>query len=347
MRAISVAILASALILMLCCVANRSSFVSLYEPRYPPSNFRQGPLQYSPYSLTGGLPPVYSVADVEERNAWTGYNFPQPVFSAHSYSPAAVVPMPLASATSSSRQRRQIEISSRFYIPVLISALKRSSQEIKSLQQQLSHLQNVVLNYLKQPASHAQLILHNQRVRNLDELSARVLQLQTRIAMLEANHVTDAAAAQSTPGPAAPRGSNVVEVRQSLPRPRHHVVHTGDRDRSVSWGPPLTADESRKLILDAIAELKQVANQHHLRLPNLGNSPSMAPFKKQAHKLLVHHRHTTSNLLPGSDSGKKTGERRVAVSNGRQDSAAVTRSAADSREIHDALAITIDPDVMR
>jgi len=165
--------------------------------------------------------------------------------------------------------------------------------------------------------------------------------------MLEANHVTDAAAAQSTPGPAAPRGSNVVEVRQSLPRPRHHVVYTGDRDRSVSWGPPLTADESRKLILDAIAELKQVANQHHLRLPNLGNSPSMAPFKKQAHKLLVHHRHTTSNLLPGSDSGKKTGERRVAVSNGRQDSAAVTRSAADSREIHDALAITIDPDVMR
>jgi hypothetical protein len=346
MRAISVAILASALILMLCCVANRSSFVSLYEPRYPPSNFRQGPLQYSPYSLTGGLPPVYSAADVEERNAWTGYNFFQPVFSAQSYSPAAVVPMPLASATSSSRQRRPIEISSRFYVPVLISALKRSSREIKSLQQQLSHLQNVVLNSLKQPAPHAQLILHNKRVRNLGELSAWVLQLQTRIAMLEANHVSDAAAALSTPGPAAPRGSNVVEVRQGLPRPRHHVVHTGDRNRSVSRGPPLTADESR-LILDAIAEMKQVANQHHLRLPNLGSSPSMAPFKKQAHKLLVHHRHTTSNVLPGSDSGKKIGERRVAVSNGRQDSAAVTRSAADSREIHDALAITIDPDVMR
>jgi hypothetical protein len=341
MRAITVAILASALILMLCCVANRSSFVSLYEPRYPPSNFRQGPLQYSPYSLTGGLPPVYSAADVQERNVWTGYNFLQPVFSAHSYSPATVVPMPLASATSSSRQRRPIEISSRFYVPVLISALKRSSQEIKSLQQQLSHLQNVVLNSLKQPASHAQLILHNKHVRNLDELSAWVLQLQTRIAMLEANHVSGSAAAHSTPGPAAPRGSNVVEVRQSLPRPTHHVVHIGDRDRSVSRGPPLTADEGR-LILDAIAELKQVANQHRL-----GSSPSMVPFKKQAHKLLAHHRHTNSNLLPESDSGKKIGERRVAVSNGRQDSAAVTRSAADSREIHDALAIAIDPDVMR
>ncbi len=346
MRAISVAILASAVILMLCCVANRSSFVSLYEPRYPPTNFRQGPLQYSPYSPTGSLPPVYSAADVEERNAWTGYNFLQPVFSAYSYSPAAVVPMPLASTTSSSRQRRQIEMSSRFHIPVLISALKRSNQEIKLLQQQLSHLQNVVLNSLKQPASHAQLILHTQRVRNLDELSAWVLQLQTRIARLEANHVTDAAAAQSTPGPAAPHRSNVVEVRQGLPGPRHHGVHTGDHNRSVSRGPPLTADESR-LVLDAIKELQQVANQHHLRLPNLSNSPSTAPFKKQAHSLLVHHRHITSNLLPESDAGKKIGERGVAVSNGRRDSNAVTRSAADLREIHDALAITIDPDIMR
>ena len=121
MRAIALAIAASGVLLLLLCIANQPNAVSLYQPRYAPSNFRQGPRQFSPYNFpyeTGApegpennLPPVYSPQDVAQATVWTGYNYPQPVFASYSNTPAAAAPVPLAPAIFP--RRRRIQISSR------------------------------------------------------------------------------------------------------------------------------------------------------------------------------------------------------------------------------------------
>jgi len=182
MRAAAVAAAASGallLLLLLCCIASKPTAVSLYQPHYAPSNFRQGPRQFSPYSYpyeTGApegpqnnLPPVYSPEDVAQGHVWTGYNYLQPVFASYSNPPAAVAPVPF--------QPRRIQSSSRYdddgndgddgatddknkpsqrefsEAPVIMAELRRSRQRVTALEKQVADLKNVVEKALKQPIS--------------------------------------------------------------------------------------------------------------------------------------------------------------------------------------------------
>jgi len=281
MRAIALAIAASGVLLLLLCIANQPNAVALYQPRYAPSNFRQGPRQFSPYNFpyeTGApegpennLPPVYSPQDVAQATVWTGYNYPQPVFASYSNTPAAAAPVPLAPAIFP--RRRRIQISSRHDVPVIAAALRGHRQRISVLEQQMANLQSVVQKALKQPILHGQLFADAQRqARLLETLSARVHELQVQIASLEANPIPGPVAPQ---GPAGPRG-----IPGAIGR------HGVQGVQGVARGRPVTASDARR-ILDAVAGLEQemkqmltfMALQQHKRFPNF--SGSAATFFKR------------------------------------------------------------------
>jgi hypothetical protein len=295
MRAAAVTILASAVLLLFCCLGNRSSSVSLYQPRYPPSNFRQGPHEFSPYSLKGGLPPVYSQADVSQRNVWQGFNTFQPLYSAYSYSgytPSAVVPVPLAPSTPLPRQRYQMQMSSRYYSHVMKLALRRINGQIDAMQQQIFQLKNVVAMALKHPISHGELIAHAQRQSSLGAISSKVHQLQIRVAKLEANSISGAVGGQGRRGPVGPQGPNRLEGAQGVPGATGLNGHTGGRGRPAPAGPPLTPREARH-ILDAVTELRRemkLFSQRHKTPLDFSSSALINHFDGEERKELFHNR---------------------------------------------------------
>ncbi len=179
MRVAGVVLGASALLLLLCCIASSHRPSFLYEPRYPPSNLRQGPQEFSPYSSEGGLPPVYSQGDVSQRNVWSGFDYFQPLYSANSqsgypvYTPGAIAPLVLAPHTPVARHR--------YYVDAMMSAIRRSDRHINALQQQISRLQKMV----RIPSGIAPKLSNAKRRASLGALSSRVRQLEMRIARLE------------------------------------------------------------------------------------------------------------------------------------------------------------------
>lgn len=196
-----VAIWASAALLLLCCIAKYSSLrsdvssVDLYQPRYPPSNLRQGRHEFSPDG-SEGVPPVYSSADVSQRNIWTGYNHLLPVYSADShwgYAPDESAP------SLAPRPRLPIQMSSRHFVPLIMSALRRSYRQIHNLHLEVSRLENEV--HMKHSISHGENSWQSQQHAKLEALSARVLRLQSRIARLESNSVPSVSVPQGRHGP--------------------------------------------------------------------------------------------------------------------------------------------------
>jgi hypothetical protein len=306
------AVSASAMLLLLCCVANMPNYVSLFQPHYPPSNFRQGPREFSPFSPEGGVPPVYSAEDVNQRNVWTGYNQIEPVFAAYSYTPSAIH-MPLSTAPLL-RQRRQSSIISRDHVPDIASALRRSTQQIRTLQQQVSNLQNVVHNAMKQPILDGKLFAHKQQSK-LAALSAWVRELQIRISRMESMSVPRPEGLQSRKGPPLPRRFKGAGV-QGLNGPRAAAAHNGVISRVGPKGFVLTASEARR-IFDTVANLNQeleFMQEGHRRMPNFGNSAPIAVLKRQAHKVLVHRRRIASTSIRDTSTAKSS-QRAIATHN--------------------------------
>lgn len=265
-----VAIWASAALLLLCCIAKYSSLrsdvssVDLYQPRYPPSNLRQGRHEFSPDG-SEGVPPVYSSADVSQRNIWTGYNYLQPVYSANShlrYAPDESAP-PLAP-----RPRPPIQMSSRYFVRLIMSALRRSYRQINKLHREVSHLENEV--HMKHPISHGENSSQSQRHAKLEALSARVLKLQIRIARLESNSVPSVSVPQGRQGP---QGSIGLKGSQGM------LV-------------PIASSAARESLRnrDSVSERERDAKvlAQHDKPPGFGSSVSTYHISKGEHTLMFH-----------------------------------------------------------
>jgi hypothetical protein len=315
MRAAAVSILASAVLLVFCCLGKRSSSVSLYQPRYPPSNFRQGPHEFSPYSQEGG-PPVYSQADVSQRNVWQGFNSFQPLYSAFSYSgytPAAVVPVPLAHSTPLPRQRRQIQMNSRYHSHVMKLVMRRINGQIHSMQQQIFHLKNMVAMAMKHPISHRELIAHAQRRSSLGAIISWVHQLQSRVAKLEASSIPGSLRAQGKRGPAGHQG---LKGAQSVQGATGLTGYTSERSRPGPAGPPLKPAEARH-ILDVVAELKRemaLFSQRQKLPPHISNGAEINHFDGKARKELFRNRRISVKSTSKVWAKKKIVERMNGVS---------------------------------
>lgn len=306
MRAIAIAIFASALLILLCWVANSTSNVSLYQSQYPSSNYRRGPHEFSPYSREGGVPPVYSAEDVDQRNVWTGYNFIQPVIADYSYTPAAAH-IPLAPEVPLIRQPSQNTISSRFYMPFIVSALRRGRQELKALQQQVVHLQNVVHIALTQPISEGKLTAREQHAR-LEALSARVHELQFRISKIEAIYLPSRGRPQFMPGLSGPYRTYDAGI-QDFSSPRASTALTDAIGHAGPDSIVLTASEARR-ILGAVAELDQevkLMQRGHKWMSNLRNSVPINLPSKKAH---AHPRRIIIKLNPKKGSEMRSGLRK-------------------------------------
>jgi hypothetical protein len=311
-KAVAAVSASAMLLLLLCLVANMPNYISLFQPHYPPSNFRQGPREFSPFSPESGVPPVYSAEDVNQRNVWTGYNRIQPVFATYSRTPSAIH-MPLSTAPLL-RQRRQSYIISRDHVPDIASALRRSTQQIRTLQQQVSNLQNFVHNAMKQPILDGKLFAHKQQSK-LSALSAWVRELQTRISRIESMSVPSAEGLQSGNGPPLPRRLKAAGV-QGLNGPRAAAAQIGVISRVGPKGFVLTASEARR-IFDTVANLDQELEsmqEGDRRMPSFSNRAPIAVLKRQSHKLLVHRRRIASTSIRDTNTAKST-QRAIATHN--------------------------------
>jgi len=266
-----VAIWASAalLLLLLCFIAKYSSLrsdvssVALYEPRYPPSNLRQGRHEFSPYG-SEGVPPVYSSADVSQRNIWTGYDSLQPVYSANSHLGYA----PDESAPSlAPRPRPPIQMSSRYFVRLVISALRRSYRQINKLHREVSHLENEV--HMKHPISRGENSSQSQRHAKLEALSARVLRLQIRIARLESNSVPSVSVPQGRQGPQGSIGLKGSQVRAASSAARESL-------------------RTRDSVSEREGDAKVLAE--YGKPPGFGSYVSTYHLSKGEHKLMFHGR---------------------------------------------------------